>query len=175
MKTHIFGLLVFICWSTLSTYFYVCKIQGFCYEPASLPISLVKTNEVIVFDTFPEPVMVKPEIIQKKLVVYYAFDKSDFKADTSTLRNLSEWNAFLLKNPQMVLSIVGHTDAIGSEKYNLKLGYRRALELQKYFVRHGVPANKSVVESKGELEPIDVNYTSKGRLNNRRTVIIIKK
>jgi outer membrane protein OmpA-like peptidoglycan-associated protein len=133
------------------------------------------SKEAIVYDTFPEPVLVKQEIAPKKLVVYFAFDKSDVKSDTSTLRNLREWNSFLVQNPQLMLTIVGHTDAIGTEKYNQSLGYRRALELQKYFVKHGLPANKSTVESKGEMEPIDVNYTSTGRVNNRRTVIIIKK
>lgn len=175
MKTLTIGLLVFICWSTFSTYIYVCKIKGFCMETVASPMNIENSKEAIVYDTFPEPVILKQEIAPKNLVVYFAFDKSEFKADTSTLRNLREWNAYLLKNPQLMLRITGHTDAIGTEKYNQALGYRRALELQKYFVRHGVSANKSMVESKGELDPIDVNYTSTGRLNNRRTVIIIKK
>jgi outer membrane protein OmpA-like peptidoglycan-associated protein len=175
MKTLSIGLLVFICWSTLSAYIYVCKIQGFCYEPASIAMTLDKSKEAIVFDTLPEPVMVKPEIAPKQLVVYYAFDKSDFKADTSTLRNLCEWNTFLHKNPHLMLTIIGHTDATGTENYNLALGNRRALGLQNYFVQHGMSASKSMVESKGELEPIDVNYTSSGRNNNRRTILIINK
>jgi len=36
-------------------------------------------------------------------------------------------------------------------------------------------ANKIIIESKGEKEPVGDNNTKAGRANNRRTVITIKK
>ena len=73
------------------------------------------------------------------------------------------------------LSITGHTDAIGSEEYNLALGFRRAQSVQSYFENKGIPANRIIVESSGEKEPADNNNTTTGRANNRRTVITINK
>jgi OOP family OmpA-OmpF porin len=73
-----------------------------------------------------------------------------------------------------MLSITGHTDAIGSDEYNQALGYRRAKSVQHYFESKGIPANKIIIESKGEKEPADNNSSVTGRANNRRTIITIK-
>lgn len=48
------------------------------------------------------------------------------------------------------LAIVGHTDEIGSNEYNMKLGQRRADFIVKQLVKLGVPAGMLKSESKGE-------------------------
>jgi OOP family OmpA-OmpF porin len=50
--------------------------------------------------------------------------------------------------------VVGHTDRIGSEKYNQELGYRRAKAIQDYLIAKGAPADKISAESRGESEPV---------------------
>jgi OOP family OmpA-OmpF porin len=117
-----------------------------------------------------EPTAVMP----KNLVIYFAFDKSEFNSNAETDKYFDETNAYLVQNSQARLSIIGHTDAIGSDAYNQSLGYRRAQSMQHYFEGKGMLANKIVIESKGEKEPADDNSTTAGRANNRRSAITIK-
>ncbi|WP_148715213.1 OmpA family protein [Chitinolyticbacter meiyuanensis] len=50
--------------------------------------------------------------------------------------------------------VVGHTDRLGSEKYNFELGYRRAKAVQDYLISKGAPADKITAESRGKGEPV---------------------
>ncbi|MDA3818829.1 MAG: OmpA family protein [Prolixibacteraceae bacterium] len=175
MKTLLIGLLAFCTWSALSTYIYVCKIQGLCDAPLSTEVVAFNNNDQNIKDTLQNisaPVEVK---MPEKLTIYFAFDKSEFNADVKTEKYFGESNDYLNQNPQAKLTITGHTDAIGSVQYNQNLGYRRAQSVQHYFEQLGMPLNKMHIASKGEEDPADNNTTAKGRSNNRRTEITIKK
>lgn len=47
-------------------------------------------------------------------------------------------NFFLKENPDYVLTIIGHTDSVGTAEYNLNLAQRRADETKKYFEGRGI-------------------------------------
>jgi outer membrane protein OmpA-like peptidoglycan-associated protein len=174
MKILIIGFLAFLSWSALSTHLYVCKIKGLCNEPNTFENSTVINKDVIIADTMQKPLVYEKAIIPKDLIIHFAFDKSEFNSDAETDKYFAESNSYLDKNSQARISITGYTDAIGSEAYNQSLGYRRAQSMQHYFEGKGIPANKIILESKGENEPADNNNTTAGRTNNRRTVITIK-
>lgn len=65
----------------------------------------------------------------------------------------------------------GHTDSIGSDAYNMRLGARRAQAVKAYLISKGIPEDKIFTESKGEREPVATNKTKEGRAQNRRVVI----
>jgi len=48
--------------------------------------------------------------------------------------------------------VEGHTDYLGSDKYNQKLSESRANTVKSYFVANGVPADKVTAVGKGETE-----------------------
>jgi OOP family OmpA-OmpF porin len=175
MKILIIGFLVLFGWSALSTYIYVCKIKGLCNEQVTTQIDTLNHKDVNAVDTLAKPLVQEKEVIPADLVVYFAFDKSEFKSDALTDRYFSESNSYLRQDSQARLSITGHADAIGTDKYNEALGYRRAGSMQHYFESKGMPSYKIITESKGEKEPADNNSTAAGRANNRRAVITIKK
>jgi OOP family OmpA-OmpF porin len=52
------------------------------------------------------------------------------------------------------VSIVGHTDHIGTPQYNQKLSERRANALRDYLVGKGVPAEKIAASGLGEKDPV---------------------
>lgn len=172
MKILVIGFVVLFGWSALSTYVYVCKIKGLCAEQEAIVVVPVAGKEVI--KPMTKPVIAEKAVMPGNLLIYFAFDKSDFNADSSAGRYFAESNKYFIQNPQARLSITGHTDAKGSDEYNQALGYRRAQTVQQYFVTRGVPAVKIITESKGEKEPADNNNTTAGRAKNRRTVINIK-
>ncbi len=175
MKILIVGFLAFFGWSTFSTYTYVCKIKGLCNEPVITKVDAVNTKNNTVADTSLKPVINKQVVYPETLTIYFAFDKSEFNSDAESDKYFNVSNAFLDQSSQARLSITGYTDAIGTEAYNQALGYRRAQRLQQYFESKGMPANRIMIESKGEKGPADVNSTTAGRANNRRTEITIKK
>jgi len=70
-----------------------------------------------------------------------------------------------------VILVVGHTDSIGSDAYNMKLSQARAAAVKAYLVQRGVPANRIYTEGKGEGSPIADNKSREGRQKNRRSEI----
>lgn len=82
-------------------------------------------------------------------------------------------------NPDANLTIVGHTDSIGSDEYNLDLGMRRARNARLYFL-DSLAINAEInVSSLGEELPVAPNSTPdgadnpEGRQKNRRVNFII--
>jgi len=174
MRILIIGFLVFCGWGALSTWIYVCKIKGLCGESTTVQAETAGQKEAIAFDSVPQPAVQPQVVIPDNLVIYFAYNESDFTPDAATNKFFDESNAYLNQNLQTRLYITGHTDAKGTDQYNQELGLRRAQSVQRYFESKGIPANKIVTESKGEKEPADDNNTTAGRANNRRTVLTIK-
>lgn len=70
-----------------------------------------------------------------------------------------------------IVIAVGHTDSIGTDAYNLKLGQRRAESVKRYLVSQGLEASRVYTDTKGEREPVATNKTADGRARNRRVVV----
>jgi len=70
-----------------------------------------------------------------------------------------------------VVIVVGHTDSVGSDRYNLDLGMRRADAVRNYLVAKGLEPARVYVDSKGENQPVASNKTVQGRSENRRVVV----
>ena len=71
----------------------------------------------------------------------------------------------------VVIIAVGHTDSVGSDKYNQKLSVKRSEAVKAYLVSKGVEKNRVYTEGKGEKQPVADNKTSEGRAKNRRVEI----
>ena len=70
------------------------------------------------------------------------------------------------------IEIEGHTDNVGSPRFNEELGQERADAVKKYlYEAHQVPLHKINVISYGENKPVAPNNTKDGRAQNRRVVI----
>lgn len=75
--------------------------------------------------------------------------------------------------PDAALTILGHTDAIGTDSYNLDLSSRRAASVMQALIDRGVnPAQLSEVAI-GKRQPIAPNDTPEGRALNRRVEFLI--
>ncbi|MEE9200116.1 MAG: OmpA family protein [Candidatus Brocadiales bacterium] len=102
-----------------------------------------------------------------------------FRFDSAELSELGKGKIYLaaqkIKAKSDVLVIIGgHTDYIGSDDYNQKLGLRRAATVKLELVHLGInPANMSV-ESFGESRPVFDQRTHWARAINRRVEIKVK-
>ena len=104
--------------------------------------------------------------------VSFDFDQAYIKpAFTPSLNKLSE---VLNKYNRTIVHVVGHTDNVGSEAYNMDLSRRRAEAVVEYLENHGVPSNRLRTEGRGEAGPRATNETEAGRQLNRRVEIYVK-
>ena len=91
--------------------------------------------------------------------------KAALDAFTAKVKGISQ-NAYV--------EIQGHTDNIGSEAYNLKLGEKRAETVMHYLnMELGMPLFRMNATSYGEYKPIADNSTKAGRAANRRVTLVV--
>ncbi len=102
----------------------------------------------------------------------FGFDKYEL-SDTAKAQ-LDEFAAIVLAvEGHAYIEIQGHTDNIGSEGYNLELGYKRAEAAMRYLnMEQGIPLFRMNVISYGEYKPIADNSTKAGRAENRRVTLV---
>ena len=96
----------------------------------------------------------------------FDFDKSNVKPQYyDLLKNIKEF----VEQNNYEITIVGHTDSVGSNAYNFKLSRRRAESVKAKLLEFGLSEDRIVgIEAMGEEQPIATNETKEGRAQNRR-------
>ena len=84
--------------------------------------------------------------------ILFDFDSDALKSNARS--NLSELAASLQRHPDVDVMIVGHTDATGTDDYNMNLSYRRANTAAQYHQQQGVASSRIQTAGRGESEPI---------------------
>ncbi len=102
----------------------------------------------------------------------FAFGKSDLSQQA--LATFGKIADVLKDYDKTVIHIVGHTDSVGSDEYNMGLSQRRANTVSSYLTSRGVLHERVRTEGRGEREPIASNESDVGRTKNRRVDIVIK-
>lgn len=75
---------------------------------------------------------------------------------------------------ERIFVVAGHTDSVGAQHYNYRLGQRRASRVAEYLIsKEGVDPMQLRVVSYGAIKPIADNSTSSGRRSNRRVDIFV--
>lgn len=115
----------------------------------------------------PKPVTA---VVQKKVTLQadtvFDFDKSIIKPEGQVVLNKLAGQIKAIKLE--VIIVVGNTDSIGTDAYNMALGQRRAQAVKTYLVGQGVDSGRIYTESKGKSNPVASNATAEGRAKNRR-------
>ena len=75
---------------------------------------------------------------------------------------------------KVAVHVIGHTDSIGSEVYNLQLSIRRAEAVMETLRTLGVPLARLSADGKGESESLVSNDTPEGRATNRRVELLLR-
>ncbi len=101
-----------------------------------------------------------------------------FDVNKATLRPASEAEltklaVILNKYPDTNVLLEGHTDATGSDEYNLDLSRLRAQSVSAFLAGQGVASNRFSIMGYGETQPIAENETEVGRQQNRRVEVAI--
>lgn len=103
--------------------------------------------------------------------VSFDYDKA---ALTSAAKGLLKTNAEWLKtNPKTKIQIEGHCDSRGTIEYNIALGEKRAITVEKYLSAIGVKKDRMSTISFGEERPLDAAETEEAWAKNRRANFVI--
>jgi OmpA-OmpF porin, OOP family len=176
MKPLFIGILTFLTWSSLSTWYYVCHVKNFCDGPeVSQQVSMTESQPVTDSAATAETEAAEEiKTLPGPLIIHFALNRSDFEPVEETSRFLTECKSWLETETGAMLEITGHADAAGTDTHNQALGIRRAESVKSYFTGQGIPAERIKTSSMGESLPVADNATPEGRAENRRTEINIK-
>ena len=102
--------------------------------------------------------------------VTFAFDRSGL--DSTARAALDTQVAWLKANKSIKMTIIGHADLVGSERYNQGLGLRRARAVLRYLNRKGISKKRlEAIASRGESEPVVPTDQRERRNRRARTTV----
>ncbi|HEY1083718.1 MAG TPA: OmpA family protein [Prosthecobacter sp.] len=113
----------------------------------------------------------------ESLALYFEYDQAELHE--RALKQLEIVAGMLKSDPSKKLRIAGHTDAKGTDNYNLALSQSRAESVKKQLSALGVAAAQIITEGMGKAQPLSPNQKAdgtddpEGRSKNRRAEIYL--
>jgi OmpA-OmpF porin, OOP family len=98
--------------------------------------------------------------------IFFDHDKSEIKPEF--YEYLNKIARVLDGHSDLRVKVTGHTDAVGSDAYNIELSERRAKAIVDYFLTQGIKEDKLEFDFKGKRMPAATNETPEGKQRNRR-------
>ncbi len=112
-------------------------------------------------------------LVIDKFNLHVNFDFNSVVLNDETLKYLTSLAEVLKENEHLSLKLTGHTDNIGSSRYNERLSLQRAQSIEAILLEQGVDKHRIITEGKGMLEPLNSNETEADRAKNRRVEVTI--
>ena len=109
-----------------------------------------------------------------RIALYINFDTGRATIKPESEKTIDEIASLLLDNPELQLSIEGHTDNVGSPASNKALSIERAQTVMAAVVGKGIVASRLTAVGWGQEKPIAANRSEEGRAKNRRVEIVKK-
>lgn len=134
----------------------------------------------IIFDYKGEEVQtpqgpMKPSLVIKRVIknvrVYFDYDKADLRDDTIDVLQKALYT--MKNNLKADILITGNADTRGSEKYNEKLGARRAAAVQGYLAGQGLVPERIRILSRGKLDAMAPTHDIVGMQKDRNAQFMI--
>ncbi|MGH9672729.1 MAG: OmpA family protein, partial [Bryobacteraceae bacterium] len=103
--------------------------------------------------------------------INFEFDSSILSDGFPSLLRLGE---LLSQNPDFRVTVLGHTDFVGSDAYNDRLAVARSNSVKAFLDKYGARPGQVTVEGRGKRDPKVNNNTKEGRFMNRRVVMTVR-
>lgn len=113
----------------------------------------------------------------ESLAIYFEYDEAELHP--RALKQLEIVSGLLKADPDKKLQIAGHTDAKGTDNYNLSLSQARAEYVKQKLVALGVDEAQIITKGLGKAQPLSPNLKAdgtddpEGRSKNRRAEIYL--
>ena len=111
------------------------------------------------------------ELVEVGDRIFFGYDESiitDQSAET-----LQQQYQFLIRNPDLSITITGHCDERRTREYNLALGERRASAAKNYLISLGISSNRISVISYGKEKPAVEGHDETAWTQNRTAITFI--
>src|SRR4051794_7613785 len=102
--------------------------------------------------------------------INFEFNSSILSDGYPSLLRLAE---VLTQHRDYRVKVTGHTDYVGSARYNDKLALARAEAVKAFLVKYGATADQITTAGDGKRAPEVDNRTKEGRFMNRRVVLAV--
>lgn len=145
-----------------------CKLKGH-YGYAYFTLNFNPQKKPAGHNLF-QPTNESPRFILHNL--FFDVDKSTIKPESEFV--IDDLYHFLSDNPDIFISIIGHTDNTATIEHNMKLSENRAKVVYDALIKKGINPSRLTYTGKGPNEPATTNETVEGRAENRRVEFIIK-
>ena len=132
----------------------------------TLPIDPKTVNEV-----FGKTLAALPA--QPTSILVYFVEGTD-ELNPEAKRAIDRVAAEVAARPAPEITVVGHTDFVGTDHYNDALSLQRALRVRDLLVRRGIPAKIIQVAGRGKREPLIPTSNAVAEPRNRRVEIIVR-
>jgi len=169
MRPIIIGILLFLAWLILSTWYYTNHIY-----PVFNAADETDITEEVETSVQPAPETQEESTapqLPETITLYFDLNKTEILNPIEFQDFIPAGKAFLEAHPDACITITGHTCDIGTHEYNRKLGKRRAESARDYLVSNGLAPDCLEVKSKGESDPAIANTSEENRQRNRRVTI----
>lgn len=103
--------------------------------------------------------------------VYFDYNKHHLSHDATTA--LDRQAAWLMNYPHVNVTVEGHCDERGTEKYNMILGEKRAKAVKDYAAALGVHADRLNTISYGKSKPQVIGNTEEAYARNRVAITVV--
>lgn len=101
------------------------------------------------------------------------FDTNKYNVNTASQENLNKLIGVFKEFPDTNILVVGHTDSVGAEEYNMTLSKNRAYAVTNYLLQNDISQSRLTTNWFGETQPMHDNSTAEGRAKNRRVNVAI--
>jgi OOP family OmpA-OmpF porin len=108
----------------------------------------------------------------KSFLVYFAEGTEELKPEAK--RAIDQVVAEMAVRPAPEITVVGHTDFVGTDQYNDALSLQRALRVRDLLVKRGIPAKMIQAAGRGKREPLVKTSSDVVEPKNRRVEIIVR-
>jgi type IX secretion system PorP/SprF family membrane protein len=113
-------------------------------------------------------------LLVEKITLHFKFEFNSSELDDETEDFLRDLTTTLKENEYLKVRISGHTDNVGTDKFNLRLSEKRAGVVKQHLIEMGISPDRLSSEGKGMHEPLNKNLSEEDRAKNRRVEISLE-
>ncbi len=131
------------------------------------PVQTVSKRDA---DAMTEP----PFLLSEDSSLIVPFNYNTNELSPKAFGDLDRLSALMSQNLDIEIAVIGHTDSLGTRRYNAKLSEFRALIVKSYLVAKGISQERIQTLGMAEENPREPNETPAGRAANRRVEIRLR-
>ncbi len=138
------------------------------------PTDAKQLNEEEINDVFGAALSAQPDLSGRFVSFILYFERDTIKLTRESKELLPEVLGTIHNRKPSEIYVVGHTDRVGTDAYNMALSSRRASFARDLLISTGIPSSTLVVSYRGESMPLVPTEDEVPEPRNRRVEVIAR-